>query len=249
MTRRFLRGVGRRGACACAAVVCLTALMAPACDQMPLTAPTGTTITLYASSTAVGLNGSVDITANVIESAGTPVQNGTVVTFVTTLGTIDPAEARTTSGKVTVRLLAGTVSGTAEVQAFSGGSTSAASVKITVGAAAAGRVDLQANPTTVPATGLVQLTAVVTDTGGNRLSGLQVSFKTDAGALAQTLVTTDGNGEARTSLSTTVKTTVTASVVGADSTVSGSLTIPLAGGSTATISLAFATAQRELVVQ
>ena len=100
---------------------------------MPLAAPTDSTITLFASSTTVGLNGSIEITATVIESAGTPVQNGTVVTFTTTLGTIEPNEASTNNGKVTVTLLAGTRSGTAEVRAFSGGTSSADALTVTVG--------------------------------------------------------------------------------------------------------------------
>jgi predicted enzyme related to lactoylglutathione lyase len=223
----------------------MTILMVPACDKMPLVAPTGTTITLYASSLTVGLNGSIDITANVIESAGTPVQNGTVVYFTTTLGTIEPAEARTNNGTVTVRFVAGTRSGTAEIRAFSGGvSTGDASttgaLKVSVGAAAAAKVDLLANPSALPASGgVVQLTAVVNDSSGNRLSGVPVSFTTDAGVLAQTSVTSDGNGEARSSLSTTAKSRVTASIVGGTGTagaLTASLDIPVRVGPTVTIS-------------
>jgi hypothetical protein len=217
---------------------CLTAAGFIACDKMPLSAPTESTITLYASSTTVGLNGSVDITATVIESAGTPVQNGTVVTFTTTLGTIDPNEARTNNGKATVKLLAGTKSGTAEVRAFSGGISSGDPLTVTVGAAAAGKVELLANPSALPAAGgVVQLTAVVSDAVGNRLSGVPVTFTADAGVLAPTSATTDGNGEARSSLTTTAKARVTASVVGGTSTsLTASLDIPVRVGPTITIS-------------
>ena len=107
MTRQFIRGRAWPAA-AVGLAVGLAAVGATSCDKMPLSAPTESIITLFANSTSVGLNGSVDITATVIESAGTPVQNGTVVTFTTTLGTIDPVEARTNNGKATVRLLAGT---------------------------------------------------------------------------------------------------------------------------------------------
>jgi hypothetical protein len=218
----------------------MTILMVPACDKMPLVAPTGTTITLFASSTTVGLNASIEITANVIESAGTPVQNGTVVTFTTTLGTIEPAEARTNNGKANVRLVAGTRSGTAEVHAFSGGTSTAETLKVSVGAAAAASVVLLANPSALPASGgVVQLTAVVNDSSGNRLAGVPVSFTTDAGLITQTSVTSDGNGEARSALTTTARAKVTASIVGGSGS-GGALTatidIPVRVGPTVAIS-------------
>jgi hypothetical protein len=218
---------------------CLTAAGFISCDKMPLSAPTESTITLYASRTTGGLNGSVDITATVIESAGTPVQNGTVVTFTTTLGTIEPNEARTNNGKATVKLLAGTRSGTAEVRAFSGGISSGDPLTVTVGAAAAGKVELLANPSALPASGgVVQLTAVVSDAVGNRLSSVPVTFTTDAGVLSTTSATTDGNGEARSSLSTTAKARVTASVVGGTSTsLTATLDIPLRVGPTVAMTI------------
>jgi PKD repeat protein len=229
----------RRTAAGVGLAACLAVFSGQACDKMPLAAPADSTITLYASSTTVGLNASVDITATVIESAGTPVQNGTVVTFSTTLGTIEPPEARTNNGKATVRLVAGTRSGTAEVRAFSGGTSTAEALSITVGAAAAGKVELLANPSALPAAGgTVQLTAIVSDAFGNRLAGVPVSFSTDAGLLAQSSATSDGNGEARTSLSTTAKAKVTATVVGGTSaSLTATADIPVRVGPTVTISV------------
>ena len=238
MTRQVHRCLPWRGAGLCGLAVCLVALAVPGCDKMPLVAPTDTTITLYASSTTVGLNGTVTITATVIEAAGTPVQNGTVVTFTTTLGTIAPAEARTAGGKVSVTLSAGSKSGTAEVSAHSGSSSSSDTLSISIGAAAAGSIQILANPSALPASGgTVQLTALVDDASGNRIAGVPVSFTTDNGLLAQTSVTTDGNGEARTSLTTTATSTVTAAVVGGSSTrLNASLSIPVRVGPTVIIS-------------
>jgi adhesin/invasin len=206
---------------------------------MPLAAPNESTITLYASGTTVGLNSSIEIFATVIESAGTPVQNGTVVTFTTTLGTIEPTEARTNNGKATVRLLAGTKSGTADVRAFSGGVSSGDALQITVGAAAAAKVELLANPSALPAAGgVAQLTAVVSDAAGNRLSGLPVTFTTTAGVLTANSATSDGNGEARSALSTTVPAKVTASVAGgAGASATASLDIPVRVGPTVAIAV------------
>jgi hypothetical protein len=206
---------------------------------MPLSAPTESTITLYANSTTLGLNASIEIIATVIESGGTPVQNGTVVNFTTTLGTIEPNEARTNNGKATVRLVAGTRSGTAEVRAFSGGISSGDPLTVTVGAAAAAKVELLGNPSALPASGgVVQLTAVVSDAAGNRLSSVPVSFATDAGVLTPNSAISDGNGEARAALSTTAKARVTASVVGGtSSSLTATLDIPVRVGPTVTISV------------
>jgi hypothetical protein len=183
MTRRLTRGRWRPAAVALA--LCLAAAAAASCDKMPLAAPTDSVITLFANSTTVGFNGSIEITATVIESAGTPVQNGTVVNFTTTLGTIEPNEARTNNGKATVKFLAGTRSGTAEVRAFSGGTSTGDPLSVIVGAAAVGKVELLANPSTLPAAGgVVQLTAIVND--AQTAWPACPCLTTDAGLLAST---------------------------------------------------------------
>src|SRR5688500_11443093 len=115
------------------------------CDKVPLLAPNGSVITLFPTSTTIPLNGSTEIVATVIENgvtatpptppanggaatpgastgspgAGTPVQNGTLVSFTTTLGKIEPSEARTHNGQVSVRFITGSASGTATITAFS----------------------------------------------------------------------------------------------------------------------------------
>ena len=108
-----------------------------------------------------------------------------------------------------------------------------------MGAAAAGKVELLANPSSLPASGgVVQLTAIVSDASGNRLSSTPVTFSTDAGLLAATSATTDANGEARSSLSTTSKARVTASVVGGtSSSLTATVDIPVRVGPSITISV------------
>lgn len=190
--------------------VVAAALATTACDKVALTAPSNTTITLFANATSVPLNGVVEVTATVVESAGTPVQNGTQVTFTSNLGSIDPREARTQDGKATVRFAAGNSSGTAKVGAFSGAAR-ATELELKVGGATATRIVMSANPSSVPATGgAVEILATVLDTDGNRVSGVAVSFSTSAGTLSSQTIITDGNGEARTRLTTTRQATVTA---------------------------------------
>lgn len=188
----------------------LAALAATACDKVPLLAPTNTTIRLVSSVGVLPLSGSADLTAVVIESAGTPVQNGTVISFSSSLGTIEPREGRTQNGQVTVRYTAGTQSGKASITAFSGGAKSEA-LEILVGAAAAGAVSLRATQTTVPTIGgTTTVIATVVDTGGNPLKNAPVAFSTTAGSLSQSTAITNDAGEARTDLTTNVDATVTA---------------------------------------
>lgn len=190
-------------------------LVSAACDKVPLTAPTGSTVTLFSNTTIVPVNGAAEITATVIESGGTLVQNGTLVSFTTTIGQIDPTEARTRDGKVTVRLVAGTRSGRAVVRAFSGGATSG-DLTVDIGGAAAGGINLSANPSVVPSTGGTStILAVVFDVDGNRLPGVQVSFTATAGSLSSTVVVSNSLGEATTTITTNRDTDVTASAGGA----------------------------------
>jgi adhesin/invasin len=181
------------------------------CDKMPLMAPTGSSIFLTASTTRLAVNGTADITATVVEQAGTPPQNGTVVRFTSTLGTVDPAEARTDAGRVVVRFVAGSQSGTARVNANSGDARAAADLEIQIGGAAAANVALRADPATVPTSGgTVTLVATVTDDVGNRLPGVPVSFTADSGQLVPGSAITDADGEARSTLTTNRDTAVTA---------------------------------------
>ncbi len=215
------------------ALAAIVALGAMACDKVPLTAPAGTVITLVASTNVLPINGSTSLIAVLIEngttstgtgqgatttpSAGTPVHNGTLVNFTTSLGRIEPAEARTTNGRVSVVLVADGRSGTATVTAFSGSATQKIDIKI--GAAAAERVSVTASPSSVPANGgTVSIAARVEDASGNPLSGIPVTFTTTAGVLSSQSVLTNDAGFATTFLSTTSEATVTASSGGKTST-------------------------------
>ena len=102
----------------CAALV---AIVAVACDTMPLTAPSGSALTISAGSTFVPTGGTTEIRAYVLEASGTAVQNGTTVHFSTNLGRVDPIDALTTNGYAVATFMAGDSSGVADVTATSGG--------------------------------------------------------------------------------------------------------------------------------
>src|SRR5918993_314894 len=182
----------------------LTALaslsLATACDKVPLLAPSGSVITLFATAPSVAVNGSIEIVATVIEQgvtatqpgtppangaaapstgqpgAGTPVQNGTLVSFTTTLGRIEPSEARTRNGQVRVKFISNGQSGTARVTAYSGGASGTLE-NLLIGTAAASRLLVSANPQTLGSSGgTAEVTALVQDVGGTGLRGVPVAF-------------------------------------------------------------------------
>ena len=194
------------------------AIIAAACDSAPLVAPTDSTLSLSVGSSFVPTGGTIEITAYVVEAAGTPVQNGTSVRFTTNLGRLEPAEAQTRNGVAVTTFVAGDSSGIAEIRAFSGSATSGggddatSGIQITVGAAAVETVLLAANPGSVPSEGgTVDLLATVTATNGRSLPGILVTFVSSEGTIANPTVVTDASGQARTTLTTTRTATVTAS--------------------------------------
>ena len=208
--------------------------MLSGCEKMSLLSPTGSTITLNINKTSVPINGTAEITASVIEAAGTPVQNGTVVTFTASFGVIEPREARTEGGTARVTFT-GTQSGTAKIGAFSGGARVAAAgeLEVKVGGAAAERVAVRTEPATIPQTGgTVTVVAVVTDIAGASLAGAPVVFTSDQGTLASNSAVTDANGEARVQLTTARETIVKANVAGKE----GSSTVRVLLAPTVTIS-------------
>lgn len=229
--------------------------LAAACEKMPLLAPTGTVITLLPSATSVALNGEIEIIATLIEQgttqtpppangnnnptssgtpgAGTPVHNGTLVTFTSTIGTIEPREARTQNGQVRVRFRAGTQSGTARITAYSGGA-SASLDNVLVGTAAAARITVTASPQTLGSGGgTAEILARVENEGGSTLAGVPVTFTTNAGTVNPTTAVSDENGIARTTLTSTTQATVTARAGAQTGEVVVQVTAPLGLGLTA----------------
>src|SRR4051794_4008053 len=84
------------------AAVSVAVFAAGACQKVPLLAPSGSTITLTVAATALPVNGTTPIVAQVLEAGGTPPQDGTLVLFTTTMGSVQPPEAQTKGGRVTV---------------------------------------------------------------------------------------------------------------------------------------------------
>jgi len=191
-----------------ALVLALAQLAVVACDKMPLAAPSGSTVTVRSAETVLPTGGSTDITAYVSEQAGTPVQNGTVVMFSTNLGRLEPAEVQTKNGYAVTKFMAGDIAGEAVIRAASGSTNIGGNddapnaAKIKVGAAAVETLTVRAVPQFVPFDGgTVQVIATVMGLNNRALPGIPVNFGAAEGTLSESLVLSDGNGEARTLLS------------------------------------------------
>ena len=216
-----------------------TVVIAVACDRVNLTAPTGSSISVTVERNVLPLGGQTTVTAVVTESSGTPVHNGTYVTFQTTVGSFNPPEAQTDNGLARTTFFAGSNSGTATIHAFSGGArtgsgnSSSGGAQILIGAAAAaGTISMSASPTSVSQSGgTVTISALVFDGSNNPLPGVNVQFVTGTGSLSPTTGTTDGSGIARTQLTTT-QTSVVEAIAGA---AKGSVRVEVSAAPTVTI--------------
>lgn len=153
----------------------LTALLL-SCEGAYLTAPPDSEIVLSANPEFVAANGgSSEITAFVIEPAGTYVPDGTVVRWTTDLGRIDP-ETRTRRGVATARFVSDSRSGTAHIRAFSG-SVTADLNDITVGNARVVALRLRAVPSRITISNSTHVIATVIGEFGNPVAGVPVFFE------------------------------------------------------------------------
>jgi hypothetical protein len=199
------------------AFVLVVGVVTISCDRVPLLGPSGSTITITAQSLTLAPGGRTEVTATVMESAGTPVHDGTLVRFSASLGTLQPPDVETRGGVARTTFVAGSASGTAQIRASSGaasggeGDAPANAVSIAIGGAAAQALTVTASPSRVgPSGGTVTLIASALDGSGNRLPGVPVTFSTTAGTLSASSAIADSSGEARVALTTNREATVTA---------------------------------------
>ena len=216
-----------------------TCAIVVACDRVPLTAPTNSTISVTIDQSTLPLNGQAQVRAIVIESGGTPVHNGTEVSFSTMLGTFNPPSATTVNGVATSTFLAGGTSGTTRINAYSGGAStgsgnsSGGGVEVRIGAAAASSLAVVATPPSISQSGgTVTVSALVLDASNNPLPGVTVLFTSTAGALSSTTALSGPDGIARTTLNTTTTATVRAI---ASSSASGEVTVTVSAAPSITI--------------
>jgi hypothetical protein len=201
-------------------LLALLAMASATCGEAPFVAAPGSTLTVFANPPFIVTNGGVSvISALVIDPAGTPAANGTVVQFFTTLGSIEP-QGETVDGVARVNLVADSRSGTAEVTAASGDQMVSVEGGVVIGSASPALVIVSAEPARINRGGESQITANVFDENGNPIANVPVVFSLSGGTGRETLdsaggqVFTDSNGQAfdtlRTTSSSSADVTVTA---------------------------------------
>jgi parallel beta-helix repeat protein len=153
-----------------------------------LETPAAITLTAVPTTAVVGSN--VLLTATVTISNGTPVADGTVVSFTTSLGNLVPATA-TTVGGVATATLSSTVSGVATVTATVGSLSTTIPVTFIPGAPFT--LTLTAVPDALSVDASSTLTATATDQYGNPVAdGTTISFTTSLGMLSSGTANTSG---------------------------------------------------------
>jgi hypothetical protein len=200
------------------ALLALLVMTNVTCGDAPMVAAPGSTLTVIANPPFIVANGGVSVvSAVVIDPAGTPAANGTVVLFLTTLGSIE-AQGETKDGVARVNLVADSRSGTATVTGITGDQT--ATVDVEIGSARPALVTVTANPARITRSISSGITANVFDENGNPIANVPVVFRLDGGTGRETLDSagaqtfTDTNGQAfdtlRTSSNGSADVTVTA---------------------------------------
>lgn len=209
------------------------ALTLPMCTGVPLTAPPNADMTLSANPRSIPANGGVSvITAIVIEPAGTPVPNGTVVFFTTNLGRVD-SEAKTKDGIARANFVSDSRSGTATVTGFSGGAAApgpsasptstpsptvrlsfgmatasadknSATVEVKIGSVLPAKVIVTANPARITSPRSALITANVFDGDGNPVANVPVFFSITAFSTTPTTTTTTSTTAPTTTTTTTL---------------------------------------------
>jgi hypothetical protein len=200
-----------------------------ACERALLVAPSNSVISLTADSFALSNNSSTTVTAILVDSTGKAVADGTMVSFRSSLGTIEPTTSYTGNGRAVVKLVTGNLSGIATITASSG-AVQSASLQVQVGMVP-GRILMSSAPTS---TNTSEITATVYDTSGGVIVGASVTFTSATGTIGSPVVLTDGYGQAKTTLISSVDALVTAQV----GSLSATVTARVGGSTTLAVNLA-----------
>jgi hypothetical protein len=202
----------RRTALSAAARVVAVLLLgagAPSCGQAILSAPTGSTLQIFVNPPFIAANGDTAVVSVLAtEPAGTPVPDGTVIQFFTSIGRIDE-QAKTNDGVARVNLISDARSGTATVTAVSG----PVNVKLENFVIGAPRVSsvrtIALDPVIDTRLGrsIAFIKATVLDSNGNTIPGIFVRFTVSQNPATDHIlgprdVATDNSGEATSRVQT-----------------------------------------------
>ena len=204
-------------------------LLSFSCGSGAPIAPGGSRLILTADPEQIPFSGSSMLTVRGTDEDGTPLPDGTRVTFsVAEAGSVSPDSVDLVNGTATSTFFASFDSGEVTVTATSG--SVEASITITVADDEEQRVLVSAIPATLPQGGGTSvISAAVTDISGTPLEGIGVEFSTSEGSLQSNgrTIRTNSNGVAIDTLNTSASATVTATT---DDGFTGETTVEVGGG-------------------
>ena len=171
------------------------------CDKATPVAPEGTTLTISASPSQIGLNGSSTITIVGRKANGSPLNPGTEIRLSTDRGTIDPIVQVNSSGVATATLRGDGRSGAAAVKAATADVEATTTVQIGQSAENKPTVLVSASPSTVPVQGKSTITIIARNADGSPVAaGQPIILTTSLGSLNNSRPLTQSDGTATVTL-------------------------------------------------
>lgn len=171
------------------------------CDKATPVAPGGTTLTISANPTKIGLNGSSTLTIVGRKPDGNPLNPGTEIRLSTDRGTVEPIVTVDNSGRATATLRADGRSGTAKVTASAADANVETNVQIGESDETKPVLLVSANPSTVPVEGEADITVIARNSDGSPVaSGQTVILTTTLGRISPNRPTTRSDGTATATL-------------------------------------------------
>lgn len=212
-TRCVSSSVGR---IAVSVLLTLILLVSPSCGDVPLVAPTGSTVKVSANPTTIAIGGDASlVTASVVTSAGENVDDGTQVTFSTPVGglcavsdtscaIVTPATivVLTTNGLATARFRSGMLAGDATITATSGKASGTTTITVSgLVAPPKTTITIATTPDTIASqSGTALIDAFLATSNTPVLDGTRVRVSTTAGTVVPSIGLTQ-NGFVRATLS------------------------------------------------
>lgn len=181
----------------------LLLLPAAACDKASPVAPTGTTLTISANPTKIGLNGESTVTVVGRKPDGNPLNPGTEIRLSTDKGTIAPVVEVGAGGVATTTFRADGRTGAAVITATTGAGDVTATANLQIGETPETRPSLliSASPSTVAVEGESTVTVIARNADGSPVAaGQQVILTTTLGSLSPNRPVTRADGTATATL-------------------------------------------------
>ncbi|HEX3525978.1 MAG TPA: invasin domain 3-containing protein [Thermoanaerobaculia bacterium] len=194
-------------------IAALIVLSVLACGKASPVAPSGTTLSISANPSTIGLNGTSTITVIGRQPNGNPLNPGTEIIFSADRGSIDPIAKIQSNGVATATFRADGRSGTVHISAVTGGSAgggtsgsgggTSASIDLQVGLSSGDKPTLivSVSPNNIPVNGSAVVTIIARNADGSAAAaGQTIILTTNLGSLSPDRPVTKSDGTATSKL-------------------------------------------------